>query len=60
MIIEAPTSALGYHVRCACRANLVWLDCTDGTPPGPDFCSQGCQDDWHDRESRKVPMWATE
>lgn len=60
MLIQPPTSKLGYHVRCSCcQRNLVWLDTTHGTPPGPDICSEACYDDYHARPQR-APAWAVE
>lgn len=52
MTREQPTSTHGYHTHCdACRCNLVWVDTTHGTPPGPDLCGQTCYDDWWDGQT---------
>lgn len=57
MIKQKPTSVHGYHARCYCCVNLVWVDTTDGYPPGPDLCSQECYDNYHASAKRLMPAW---
>lgn len=58
MTRQKPTSAHGYHSKCACCPTLVWVDTTHGEPPGPDLCSQECYDKYHSRPY--FPAWAFE